>query len=102
MIDLFQGDIIKIGGFKSLFMIVSNNAFIQATGVFHVCPVLENVSDGPLHICIEGIKGTKGTVLCEQIKLIDPEARNCRRLDRLPYGTVMDISDALQGIFEYD
>ena len=83
MIDLFQGDIIKIGGFKSLFMIVSNNAFIQATGVFHVCPVLENV-------------------LCEQIKLIDPEARNCRRLDRLPYGTVMDISDALQGIFEYD
>ena len=40
--------------------------------------------------------------MAEQIKLIDPAASGCRRVDRLTYASVMDISDALQGIFEYD
>ena len=40
--------------------------------------------------------------MAEQIKLIDPAARGCHRVDRLTYASVMDISDALQGIFEYD
>ena len=102
MAEWYQGDIIKISGFKKPFMIVSNNAFIHATNVFHVCPVFNGMAAGPLHICVKGIKGTEGTVLCEQIKLIDPQARNCQRLDRLPDSAVMDISDALQGILEYD
>jgi mRNA interferase MazF len=41
-------------------------------------------------------------VVCEQIKLIDPGSRSCKRIDRLSYGQLMNISDALQGIFEYD
>jgi mRNA interferase MazF len=36
-----QGDIIKIHGYKGKFIIVSKNAFIKATNVFHVCPVFE-------------------------------------------------------------
>ena len=35
MDEWYQGDIIKISGFKKPFMIVSNNAFIHATNVFH-------------------------------------------------------------------
>ena len=100
--DLSQGDIIKIAGFQSLFMIVSKNAFIKASHMFHVCPILENIPDGPLHISINGIKGTTGCVICEQIKLIDPSVRSCNRKDRVSYGSLIDISDALQGIFEYD
>lgn len=102
MVELFQGDIIKISGFRSLFLVVSNNAFIQATQVIHVCPVLQGVAPGPLHILVTGMNGTEGTIICEQIKLMDPVVRNCRRTDRLHYNSIMDISDALQGIFEYD
>ena len=97
-----QGDIIRIRGFKNAFLVISKNAFIQHLQVFHVCPLLENLTPGPLHIPVSGIQGTKGVAVCEQLKLIDPEARSCSMLDRLPYPQVMEISDAVQGIFEYD
>jgi mRNA-degrading endonuclease toxin of MazEF toxin-antitoxin module len=103
MMKYNQGDIIKVNGYKNLlFAVVSKNAFIRATGMFHVCPVLPNVPAGPIHLPICGKKGEKGTVLCEQIKVIDPNVRSCSRVDLLAYDDIMNISDTLQGIFEYD
>lgn len=102
MKDFLQGDIIKAAGFKNYFIIVSRNAFIKNTNAFHVCPMLENRPAGPLHIPVVGREGTKGTVICEQIKLIDPAARGCSKTDHVPYETIMNISDAVQGMFEYD
>ena len=103
MSEFYQGDLIKISDFKKqLFLIVSKNAFIKATGIFHVCPMIAGVPAGPLHIQASGKKGTSGTVICEQIKAIDPKARGCNRVDLLAYEDIMNISDAIQGIFEYD
>ena len=70
MTEFSQGDIIKIRGFDNPFLIVSNNAFIRATNIFHVCPVLQ-IDKGALHIELTGKNGTKGVAVCEQIKLID-------------------------------
>ena len=98
-----QGDIIRISGFKrQLFVIVSKNAFIKATGIFHVCPMLSNIKAGPIHIPVCGKKGESGTVICEQIKAIDPGARGCNRVDFLASEDIMNVSDAVQGIFEYN
>ena len=102
MTDYSQGDIIKIAGFRTPFLIISKNAYIRNTKTFHVCPFLPDYAGGPLHIPAQGIKGTKGTAVCEQIKLIDPLSRRCHRIDRLPYEEIMNISDAIQGMFEYD
>ena len=97
-----QGDIIRISGRGESFVVVSNNAYLTATGRFHVCLMTDWETEGPTHIRVKGIEGTEGTVSCEQIKLIDPNARGCRRVDRLPYRDIMEISDVIQGIFEYD
>ncbi len=102
MMNYAQGDLIRIREFENLFLIVSKNAFIQAVHMFHVCPVIPGLSEGPLHIGVRGIQETQGIVICEQIKLIDPNARPCSRVDRVPYRDLTNISDALQGIFEYD
>ena len=103
MNDFYQGDIIKISGFnKQLFVIVSKNAFIRATGMFHVCPMISGIPAGPVHIVVKGQKGESGTIICEQIKAIDPKARGCSRVDLLSYENMMNVSDAIQGIFEYD
>ena len=103
MNEFFQGDIIKISGFKKqLFVIVSKNAFIKATGIFHVCPMIQGIPAGPVHIPVKGKKSESGAVICEQIKAIDPKARGCNRVDLLPYEDIMNVSDAVQGIFEYD
>jgi mRNA interferase MazF len=100
--EFSQGDIIKITGYKFQFLIVSKNAFINATHVFHVCPIVPNLSEGPLHIKIVARMHLEGTVACEQIKLIDPSVRGCGIVDTIPYDMIMNVSDALQGIFEYD
>ena len=103
MTKFYQGDIIKISGFKrQLFVIVSKNAFINATGIFHVCPMISGIPAGPIHIAVAGKNGESGTVICEQIKAIDPKARGCNRVDCLPYEIIMNVSDTVQGIFEYD
>ena len=102
MADLFQGDIIRIGDYKQNFLIISKNAFIRSTGMFHVCPFLDHVSEGPLHIAAKGVSGTNGTAITEQLKLIDPRARRMKKTDRLAYRDIMEVSDAVQGIFEYD
>ena len=103
MKELFQGDIVKIEGYgKTLFAITSKNAFIRELNGFHVCPMLDKYPEGPLHIKVHGNEGAKGTVICEQVKLIDPSTRNVRRVDHLPYADIMEVSDVLQGIFEYD
>ena len=96
MMNFSQGDIIKISNLKDAMLVVSKNEFIKKTGVFHVCPLLENYAEGPLHIKV------RGTAICEQLKLIDPSARSCKRIDRVPYHMIMNVSDAIQGIFEYD
>ena len=101
MQKIYQGDIVKISGFSCRFLVVSKNAFIEHTGVFHVCPILKGEKEGPLHIAVNG-KREEGIVICEQVKLIDPTARGCNRIDRISYFQLMDVSDALQGIFEYD
>lgn len=103
MNEFYQGDIIRISGFnKQLFVIVSKNAFIKATGIFHVCPLIRGIQAGPLHIPVSGKKGELGIVICEQIKVIDPVARGCNRVDFMTYEDIMNVSDAVQGIFEYD
>ena len=100
--ELYQGDIIKISGYSTRFLIISKNSFIKAAHVFHVCPVLKACTAGPLHIKITGQNSETGTAACEQIKLIDPASRNCIKTDRISYDQIMNISDAVQGIFEYD
>ena len=103
MTEFYQGDIIRISGFKKqLFVIVSKNAFIKATGIFHVCPMIPEIPAGPIHLEVKGQNGESGTVICEQIKSIDPKARGCNRVDLLSYENIMNVSDAVQGIFEYD
>lgn len=103
MTDFYQGDIIKIAGFaEKYFVITSKNAFIRATNVFHVCPLLQDISAGPVHISVKGTDGTIGVAICEQLKVIDPSVRACSRVDRLPYADIMEVSDTIQGIFEYD
>ncbi|MCR5481806.1 MAG: type II toxin-antitoxin system PemK/MazF family toxin [Clostridia bacterium] len=103
MTGFSQGDIIKISGFKRrLFVIVSKNAFIRATGIFHVCPFIPGIPEGPIHITAAGRNGAQGTVICEQMKAIDPNARSCSKTDILEYSDIMNISDVIQGIFEYD
>ena len=99
---LSQGDIVKLQGYTNYFLVVSNNAYIRSAEMFHACLMTTWEKDGPLHIRVKGVNGTEGVVSCEQIRLIDPASRGFQHIDRLAYRDLMEVSDAIQGMFEYD
>lgn len=61
-------------------IVVSVDEFQKRTGLVWLVPITSNVREGfPLHVELdEG--GTVGTVICEQVKSFDYNARNWRRV----------------------
>lgn len=43
----------------------------------------------------------QGYIQCEKMTLLDLTIRRYRLIDRLPLSELINISDAIQGIFEY-
>ena len=94
-----QGDIIKAEGLKGFYLIVSKN-FFNITEQAILCPIVDDASPDPLHIAIKSDEAA-GTVLCEQMRMVDLRYRGFKRVGRIPYEVVMDVTDAIQGIFDY-
>ncbi|MBQ2991686.1 MAG: type II toxin-antitoxin system PemK/MazF family toxin [Clostridia bacterium] len=99
MSSIQQGDLLKVEGVTHPVIVVSNNYFNQS-GKAVVCPILKKAVPGPLHIELKET-GMEGYVLCEQVRYLDLAARHFHKIAALHYYDVMDISDAVAGIFEY-
>ena len=97
--ELQQGDILKIEKIKFPVLIISNDFFNQS-GEIIGCPITMNAIEGPLHIFISA-RGVEGYVLCEQLKLFDLRVRGHKKIDQVKWSEKMNISDAVQGTFEY-
>lgn len=96
---LHQGDILKIEKIKHPVLIVSKN-FFNTSGEIIGCPIIKNSMQGPLHIWMS-TKETEGYIQCEKLALLDLSVRGYKKIDRLPLYEMMNVSDAIQGIFEY-
>ena len=94
-----QGDLLKVEGLKYPVIVVSNN-FFNGSGKAVVCPILKSAVEGPLHIRLKNCP-VEGFVICEQMKYVDLSARRCAKLSQSRYFDIMDISDAVMGIFDY-
>lgn len=99
MLPIEQGDILSIEGIKDSVLVVSKNFFNTAEMAI-VCPIVKNAMLDPLHIEIS-TKEINGYVLCEQMKLIDLRVRGFKHLSRIRYEDIMNITDAIQSIFDY-
>jgi len=94
-----QGDLLKVDGVAHPVIVVSNN-FFNRSGKVVACPILKQAVPGPLHIRLSNTD-LEGFVLCEQVRYLDLSARHYVRLSQIHYYEIMDISDAVMGIFEY-
>ncbi len=97
--ELHQGDILKIDKIKHPVLVASNN-FFNTSGEIIGCPIVADSSAGPLHIWMSTEK-TKGYIQCEKLALLDLSVRGYKQIDRLSLFELMNVSDAIQGIFEY-
>jgi mRNA interferase MazF len=94
-----QGDLIKVAGLNYPVMVVSNK-FFNETGKAIVCPIVKKAVEGPLHIRLKE-STVEGYVLCEQVRYVDLTVRRSSKLGDAHYYDVMDISDAVMGMFDY-
>lgn len=97
---LQQGDIIKIEKIKHPVLVVSKN-FFNTSGQIIGCPIIKNSMPGPLHIWMKTDE-TEGYVHCEKLALLDLSVRGYKKTDSLPISEMINVSDAIQSIFEYN
>ncbi len=96
---LCQGDILKIENIKHPVLVVSKD-FFNTSGAIIGCPIIKDSIAGPLHIWMS-TKKNEGYIQCEKLALLDLSVRGYKKVDRLPIYEMMNISDAIQSIFEY-
>ena len=94
-----QGDILKIEQIAHPVIVVSKD-FFNTSGEIIGCPIFKISTSGALHIPVTG-KEVEGYVQCEKLALLDLSVRGYKRIDRIPIEEIMNITDAIQGIFEY-
>ncbi len=99
MEQLHQGDILKIENIRHPVLVVSKD-FFNSSGAVIGCPVVKDSMAGPLHIWMS-VEDNEGYIQCEKLALLDLSVRGYKRIGRLPLAEMINISDAIQSIFEY-
>ena len=99
MEHLHQGDILKIDKIVHPVLVASKD-FFNSSGEIIGCPIIINSKPGPLHIWMS-TENTKGYIHWEKLALLDLSIRGYKKTDRLPISEMINVSDAIQGIFEY-
>lgn len=94
-----QGDILRISGLRSEVLVLSKN-FFNETGFAIVCPILHDTGTGALNIAVFSENYT-GVAHLENLKSLDLTARHFQKAGQISYGQIQNISDAVQGIFDY-
>ena len=79
-------------------LIVSGEAYHRHTRLAIACPITNTDRRYPLHVPLPSSRKTTGFVMCEQLRSLDPEARNAAFQERLPDPTLKEILDLL-GLF---
>lgn len=97
--SVHQGDILKIEKITNLVLVTSKDFFNQ-TGEIIGCPIFKESNIGPLHIEIKTDE-VYGIVQCEKLRLLDLSVRGFSRIDRVAIADSINITDAIQGIFDY-
>ena len=99
MEELRQGMILNVEKVKKPVLIVSKDFFNQ-TGEIIGCPIFKESIRSPLHIEVTA-DNISGYVQCEKLALLDLNVRGYSVIDRIPVADIMNITDAVQGIFDY-
>lgn len=99
MSNVKQGDILKIDGIRVPVLAVSKN-FFNEQGEIIGCPIYATGAEGPLHIRIKTAKN-EGCVQCEKLSLLDLKVRHFSVADSISRSDIINITDAIQGIFDY-
>ncbi len=81
-------------------VVVSNHAVNDHSTVILACPITHTRRKNPFHVEIVENADVDGFVMCEQVKCIDPSARNARKVGELSEPQLERALEILQAILE--
>lgn len=97
---LHQRDILRIEKIKHPVLVVSKD-FFNTSGEIIGCPVISDSNPGPLHIWTNVGEEISGYIQCEKLALLDLSIRGHKKVGRISMSELVNVSDAIQGIFDY-
>ncbi|MFP3043540.1 type II toxin-antitoxin system PemK/MazF family toxin [Treponema primitia] len=83
-------------------LVVSNQSFNNFSSLIIVCPITNTDKNHPFHIKLD--KGTKttGVILCDQVRTLDPNARNAEYIEEVADEILFDVIDIINGFVEIE
>lgn len=72
-------------------LVVSNELFNKHTGLAIVCPVTRTDRRFPFHVSIRNDPNVTGFVMVEQVKSIDFQSRNAKRIGSAPRELLAEV-----------
>ncbi len=99
MEKLHQGDIVLVERIKDPVLVVSKDYF-NLSGEIIGCVIFKKHTSSPLHRYIEAGE-FRGYVQCEKMALLDLNIRGYKKIGSIQMLDRMEISDTIQGIFDY-
>lgn len=81
-------------------IVVSNNIFNKMNNLKLVCPITSSEPKNPLKVPLIGKIKTTGTILCDQVKSLDINARKYRVVEKIPKELLSEVLDVLQSIID--
>ncbi len=97
---LNQGTIIKASGISFPLLIVSKNTINVLNQGVITCPIVIDEVENALHLRVEN-EEISGLILCEHLRLIDLSERSYSVISELPLSEIINVTDAIQSIFDY-
>ena len=94
-----QGEVIRISGASSPFLVVSQDYF-NDSGLVVVCPIVKKTVSDALHVPVR-YDEKDGFVLCENITSVSAESRGFTRLGRISAAELPEIIYRVQSIFDF-
>jgi len=102
-----QGDIILVdfdptkgreqAGYRPA-VIISQTAYNERRDMAFICPITNTTKPLRFRILLDNRTQTQGDIICEQVRIIDLLARNCKVVEQLPKDLLKQVLEAVSVI----
>ena len=102
-----QGDIILVdfdptkgreqAGYRPA-VIISQTAYNERRDMAFICPITNTTKPLRFRILLDNRTQTQGDIICEQVRIIDLLARNCKVVEQLPKDLLNQVLEAVSVI----
>jgi len=81
-------------------LVVSNETYNNFSKLAIVCPITNTDKNHPFHVKLNEKTKTKGSILCDQARTLDINARNYEFIESIPEEILLDVLDIIIGFIE--